>query len=93
MADPVDYRRKATYTEYMHAIGEVSEEYFKAQTKFPEFASRHEGIAIIEEEFLEFRAAAMWPHKNKGDSAYDEAKQLAAMSLRYMVDIGREDES
>ncbi len=83
-------RKQATYTDYTKAIEEVSEEYFKARENFPDFRSRHEGIAIIEEEFLEFRDAAMWPHKNKGDSAYEEAKQLAAMSIRYMVDIGRE---
>lgn len=82
----------ATYTDYTKALGEVSDEYFKAQKKYKEFHSRHDGIGIIEEEFLEFRAAAMWPHKLKpgDDDAYDEAKQLAAMALRYMVDIGRE---
>lgn len=90
MEDHKDYRRKATYTEYMHAMREVAEEYFEAQDNFSRFRSRHEGIAIIEEEFLEFRAAAMWPHKNKGDDAYTEAKQLATMAIRYMVDIGHE---
>ena len=71
-------------------VNEVVAEYFDATMKFGKFASRHEGVAIIEEEFLEFREAAFWPHKNKGDDAYTEAKQLAAMALRYMVDIGRE---
>lgn len=77
-------------TDYTNALDEVREELAVARKNFPDFRSRHEGIAIIEEEFLEFRAAAMWPHKNKGDSAYEEAKQLAAMAIRYMVDIGRE---
>ena len=80
----------ATYTDYTNAMKEVADEYFKAQKNFGEFKSRHEGVAIIEEEFLEFRQAAFWPHKNKGDDAYTEAKQLAAMCLRYMIDIGRE---
>ena len=70
-------------------LDEVVAEYFDATMKFGEFKSRHEGVAIIEEEFLEFRQAAFWPHKNKGDDAYTEAKQLAAMCLRYMIDIGR----
>ncbi|KKL51152.1 hypothetical protein LCGC14_2298330 [marine sediment metagenome] len=55
----------ATYTDYSNAIAEVSDEYFRAQKKFKEFKSRHEGVAIIEEEFLEFRQAAFWPHKRK----------------------------
>ena len=71
-------------------IDEVYAEYFDATMKFGAFKSRHEGVAIIEEEFLEFRKAAFWPHKNKGDDAYTEAKQLAAMSIRYMMDIGRD---
>ena len=79
-----------TNTDYTHALEEVVEELLSAVKAFPDFRSRHEGIAIVEEEFLEFREAAMWPHKNKGDDAYTEAKQLAAMCIRYMVDIGRE---
>ena len=72
-------------------VDEVVAEYFDATMKFGKFVSRHEGIAIVEEEFLEFRDAAMWPHKLKpeDDDAYTEAKQLAAMSIRYMVDVGR----
>jgi hypothetical protein len=70
-------------------IKEVASEFYEATTKFGPFVSRHEGIAIIEEEFLEFRAAAMWPHKCEGDDAYTEAKQLAAMAIRFMVDVGR----
>lgn len=76
--------------DYTHAIEEVVDELVTATKSFRSFQSRHEGIAIIEEEFLEFRDAAMWPHKNPGDDAYTEAKQLAAMAIRYMVDIGRE---
>ncbi len=79
-------------TDYTHAIEEVVEELLEANKNFPDFRSRHEGIAIIEEEFLEFRDAAMWPHKLKpgDDDAYEEAKQLAAVALRYMVDIGHD---
>ena len=92
MVEDKDYRLKATYTEYMHAMREVAAEYFEARDNFPAFRSRHEGIAIIEEEFIEFRDAAMWPHKLKptDDDAYTEAKQLAAMAIRYMVDVGHE---
>ena len=73
-------------------LDEVVEEYFDATMKFGEFKSRHEGVAIIEEEFLELSDAAFWPHKLKpeDDDAYTEAKQLAAMAIRYMVDVGHE---
>ena len=65
------------------AVDEIVAEYFDATMKFGMFRSRHEGVAIIEEEFLEFREAAFWPHKLKSgdDDAYTEAKQLAALSL------------
>ena len=70
---------------------EVLSEYVHATWKFGEFKSRHDAVGIIEEEFLEFRDAAFWPHKLKpgDDDAYTEAKQLAAMAIRYMVDLGR----
>ena len=76
--------------KFEDVVDEVIAEYFDATMKFGEFKSKHEGVAIIEEEFLEFRQAAFWPHKNKGDDAYIEAKQLAAMALRYMVDVGHD---
>ena len=70
---------------------EVLSEYVHATWKFGEFKSRHDAVGIIEEEFLEFRDAAFWPHKLKPEDndAYTEAKQLAAMSIRFMVDIGK----
>ena len=70
-------------------VQEIRVEYTKACENFGEFVSRHEGIAIIEEEFLEFREAAMWPHKCESNDAYTEVKQLAAMCIRYMVDVER----
>lgn len=86
------YDRQVSAQKVPLIMEEVLGEYEIAAGRFGKFASRHEGIAIIEEEFLEFRDAAMWPHKLKegDDSAYTEAKQLAAMAIRYMVDVGRE---
>ncbi len=69
------------------AMDMVRAELEAAYKHFPvDFRSAHEGVAIIEEEFLEFRSAAYWPHKTKDDEA-EEAVQLAAMSLRYLVDV------
>lgn len=56
----------------------------RAQGRFPPYQSAHEGLAVIREEYLEFEQAVF---HGSGEDAYIEAMQLAAMSLRYMVDI------
>ena len=67
-------------------IGEAREmveaELAQARTRFPEMHSPHEGLAIVEEEFIELRRAVFW---GKGDKVV-EAKQLAAMAMRFLVD-------
>lgn len=68
------------------ALNEVRKELISAMNNFPPFRSAHEGVAIIEEEFLEFRKAAYWPHKTKSREE-EEATQLAAMAVRYLVDV------
>ncbi len=68
-------------------LEEVIVEYLKATRHFGKFASAHEGLAIIEEEFLEFREAVFWPHKEHTGDARQEVIQLAAMSLRFLMDI------
>ena len=66
----------------------IEDEYFKATNKFGEFASAHEGLAIVQEEFEELKAEVF-----KGCETRDielmkkEARQLGAMALRFLVDI------
>ena len=71
------------------ALREVETELTKALIRFPEFNSPHEGKAVIEEELDE-----LWQHvkANTGrtEDAMAEAIQIAAMALRYVVDL-RED--
>ncbi len=69
------------------ALSDVRAELLFAWGKFPDFRSAHEGVAIVEEEFLEFRDAAYWPHKEETGDELTEARQLAAMAVRYMVDV------
>jgi hypothetical protein len=70
------------------ALEEVRTELIAAYENFPDMRSAHEGIAIIEEEFIELRDAGYWPHKQDDPNAEEkEAEHLAAMCVRYLVDI------
>lgn len=72
-------------TRTLEKAGEIVNELFRAQKRFPPFASAHEALAVIREEYLEFETSVF---HGTGFEAYTEAKQLAAMALRYMEDIG-----
>jgi len=65
----------------------VAEEYMAACHNFPPFRSAHEGVAIVDEEMREFRDAAYWPHKHDKEAEETEATQLAAMAIRYLMDV------
>ena len=68
---------------------EVAQELGRATDKFGPMASGHEAVAVIEEEFLEFRSAVFWGVDQKGrpSNPRAEAVQLAAMALRYLRDV------
>jgi hypothetical protein len=63
----------------------IAHELARAQRRFPPFASAHEGLAVIREEYLELERAIF---HGTGSEAQTEAVQLAAMAARYVVDIG-----
>jgi hypothetical protein len=56
----------------------------RAQAKFPSFHSGHEGYAVIREELDE-----LWDAVKQDDipHAIMEAQQVAAMALRFMIDL------
>ena len=62
----------------------VKHELHKANNKFGPMASAHEGIAVIREEYLELEHEVF--HGNP-ERMIDEAIQLAAMAMRFLVDI------
>ncbi len=74
------------------ALDNVRRELIAAYENFPDFHSAHEGVAIIDEEMREFRDAAYWPHKEETGDEETEATQLAAMTLRYLVDVCYDEE-
>ena len=69
-------------------IDKVQAEHEYAISHFPPFASAHEGLAIIEEEFEELKAD-VFTHQSKRDMAHmrKEALQVATMALRFIVDV------
>jgi len=79
---------KKSLSHLEDVISNVVDEYVSATAKFGKFKSPHEGLAIIEEEFLELREAVFWPHKEHTGDAREEALQLAAMVLRFLMDVG-----
>jgi len=70
---------------------QIADELDRAIDEFGPMASAHEGIAVIEEEFLEMRSAVFWGVDSKGrpSDPHDEALQLAAMAVRYLIDVPR----
>jgi hypothetical protein len=68
-------------------LDDIRIELIAAYENFPDFRSAHEGVAIIDEEMCEFKEAAYWPHKFPDGAEETEATQLAAMAVRYIVDV------
>ena len=69
-----------------NVITSVTDELASANVNFGVFKSPHEGVAIIQEEFEEFKASVFWPNKSDSDMA-SECTQLAAMAIRFLMDI------
>lgn len=73
---------------YSRALRDVSKELDRAVRKFDRFNSAHEGIAVIEEEFIELREEVFKrAKKRKNGKMRAEAVQLAAMALRFLTDV------
>lgn len=70
-------------SEINYAISAACNELVKAQQKFGDFASPHEGYAVILEEVDELWAEVK---RNDRSAMRAEAIQVAAMVLRFLVD-------
>lgn len=69
-------------------LAETRSELKAAFDKFPKFNSAHEAWAVLREEVDE-----LWdevkknPKTRNKEKMYNEAKQVAAMAIRFMVDV------
>jgi hypothetical protein len=77
--------------DWLEAEKRIVNEYARAVQLHGPFASAHEGLAVIREEYLELERVCFWERKARGDDEWlecmeHEATQLAAMALRFMVD-------
>ena len=70
------------------AIDKVREEFHRAVTMHDPFHTAHEGYAVILEELDELKAE-IWKRKSlrDNDQMIKEAIQVAAMALRFIVDV------
>lgn len=77
-------------SEVLQAIGAEVE---RAQSLFSDMVNPHEALGIIQEEFDEFKAEVYRFNPNKGRDTRPEMvaelKQLAAMCVRAIVEVGQ----
>lgn len=78
--------REAIAARIDAGLAELRAELYKAMTKHPGMHSAHEGHSVIREELEE-----LWDHvradTGKSADARKEAMQIAAMGLRYALDV------
>lgn len=73
---------------YSRVRDDVSKELDRALRKYKRFNSAHEGLAVIDEEFIELRAEVYKrPKKRSIAKMRKEAVQLAAMAQRFILEV------
>ena len=68
------------------ALQRIRMEFLRASSIHPVLHSKHEALAVIEEEFLELREDIFEKYHADTDIR-EEATQTAAMCMRLMVDL------
>lgn len=80
------------YSEFDHkvdlAFDEIRAELLAAIEKFPPLHSFHEGHSVMREELEElWDEVKAWPKNSTKEKMRAEAMQVAAMAIRFMVDL------
>lgn len=76
---------------HSEALSRVNAKLRDATERYGSFKSEHEGLAIIEEEFLEFRQEVFRKYQKRNIySPATEVTQLAAMAIRFLIDCVEE---
>lgn len=78
--------------EVSRAVGEVLQEAGEAIRNWPPYNSAHEGYGVIAEEFRELEEWVFMKQKNRDpEKMRKEARQLAAVAIRFMVEVCNEE--
>lgn len=77
---------------FIKAVRDVSEEVQKAMRNWPEFNSAHEAYGVLTEEYRELEKEVFLNQKKRElDKMRKEAVQVAAMAIRFIVDVCNEE--
>lgn len=87
--NPKEISKPEYFAKLQMSIDEVHDELIRAKELFPSmFINQHEAIAVIREEYLELEAECFLNQKNYNlERQRKEAKQLAAMAIRLMIEL------
>ena len=80
---------RINFDKKCNIIADIDQEFIIATSKYPKFNSRHEGLAILREEYIELEQEVFKNH-TKDKEAFEkmrkEAVQVAAMAMRFIYD-------
>lgn len=71
---------------YLNVVEEIENEYLMARERFPRFASGHEALAVLMEEFEELKVE-VFKRNPRPERLREEAIQVAAMGLRFVMEV------
>lgn len=84
-----NYDKRIDFDKVCSIIADIDMEFKRAVSLHPKFNSRHEGLAILQEEVFELQTEVYKNHaKNPEIKANQrkEAVQVAAMAIRFIYD-------
>ena len=84
-----EYGNRIDFDKKASIIADIDTEFKRATTLHPKFNSRHEGLAILQEEVFELQTEVYKNHAKNPEvkqSQRKEAVQVAAMAMRFIYD-------